>query len=250
MPDDFRLGTYRMGEVARINLINLFTFYLTAIFLVGTFRRLRQYRDIVELVRTMPGRWPRVLQQIKKHWVMFLTWSTFRPAIVAIILIVGQMICSRIIWPQAQLTLHDLFDEWKMLPIVGLAALAMVGVDFYFIIRVGRIDRPETERYLDEAEHWMTSWKAPAIRIFTFGYINPRRIVDTEVRKALEEGKGLLHRNLWWISVQAALRVTFGLCLWLAWAVHPTLGREDKGEGAVWPAPVQAGHLQPPGRIC
>jgi hypothetical protein len=210
-----------MSDFARMNLINLFTFYLTAVFAVGTFRRLRQYRDVVNLVRGMPGRWPRVLGQIKKHWLMFFTWSTFRPAILAIVLIIVQMVCSRIIWPQAQLSVRDLLDEWWMVPVIALAAAAMVGVDFYFIIRVGQIDRLETERYLDEAEHWMTSWKAPVIRVFTFCYINPRGIVDTEVRKALEEGKGLLHRNLWWISIQAALRVLFGLSLWIAWAVHP-----------------------------
>jgi hypothetical protein len=213
-----------MDGLLRMNLIRLFTFYLTAIFVVGTFRRLRQYRDAAELARGMPGRWPRVLKQIRKHWVMFLTWSTFRPAILAVTLIIVQMVCSRIIWPHANITLRDLGADWWMPLLVGLSAACMIGVDLYFVIRVGRIDREETERYLDEAEHWMTSWKAPVVRAFTFGYINPRQMVDTEVRKALEEGKGLLHRNLWWISVQAGLRVLFGLCLWISWAVQPVLG--------------------------
>jgi hypothetical protein len=208
-----------MDDLLRMNLIRLFTFYLTAIFVVGTFRRLRQYRDVVELTRGMPGRWPRVLQQIRKHWVVFLTWSTFRPAIVAVTLIVMQMICSRVIWPQANITLLDLWEERWMPFVVGASAVCMIGVDLYFVIRVGQIDRQETERYLDEAEHWMTSWKAPVVRVCTFGYINPRKIVDIEVRKALEEGKGLLHRNLWWISAQAGLRVLFGLCLWISWAL-------------------------------
>ena len=212
-----------MDDFAQMNLLHLFTFYLTAVFIVGTYRRLRQYRDIAELVRTMPGRWPHVLQQIRKHWLMFLTWSTFRPAIVALCLIAAQMVCSRIIWPQAQLTPGNLLEAWWMVPLVGIAAGAMLGVDLYFVIRVGQIDRGETARYLDEAEHWLTSWKAPVIRAVTFGYINPRKIVDIEVRKAMEEGRGLLHRNLWWISVQAALRVLFGLCLWISWAVHPTI---------------------------
>src|SRR5580692_6229139 len=129
-----------MDTLSRMNLIPLFTFYLTVIFVVGTFRRLRQYRDIVNLVRSMPGRWPRVLKQIKKHWVMFFTWSTFRPAILAIVLIVVQMICSRLIWPKARLTVNDLFIVWWMIPAVGLAAAAMLSVDLYFVIRVGRID--------------------------------------------------------------------------------------------------------------
>lgn len=212
-----------MSDIFQLNLINLFTFYLTVAFVISTFRRLRQYRDVANLARSMPGRWPRTLQQIKKHWLMFFTWSTFRPAIAAFILIAAQMICSRIIWPSAHLTLRDLNVEWWMWPAVGLTLAAMLCVDLYFIIRVGRIDRHATEKYLDEAEHWLTSWKAPVVRILTFGYINPRKIVDLEVQKALMEGKGLLNRSLWLISAQAALRVLFGLSLWLTWAFHPTI---------------------------
>ena len=212
-----------MGEYLRMNLIDLFTFYLTAVFILSTLRRLRQYRDVVSLSATMPNRWPKVLKQIKQHWVMFMTWSVFRPAIAALTLIAVQIICSRLIWPQAQLTLQDLLNEWWMLPVTGVAGAVMLAVDLYFIVRVGAIDRKETEQYLDEAEHWLTSWKAPVIRVFTLGFINPRKMVDTEVRKALEEGKGLLRRNLWWMTLQAALRTLFGLTLWIAWAVHPGL---------------------------
>jgi hypothetical protein len=210
-----------VDDWTRLNLINLFTFYLAVMFLVGTYRRLRQYRDIVELARTMPGRWPRVLRQIKKHWLMFATWSIVRPALIALLLLAVQTVCSRLIWPQAHLTPGHLVDEWWMLPILIIAAGMMIGVDGYLILRVGQFDMPETERYLDEAEHWLTSWKAPVIAAFTLGYINPRKIVDTEVLKALEESKGLLARNLWWMSIQAGLRLLFGLCLWSAWAIHP-----------------------------
>ncbi len=213
-----------MGDLARLELIPLFTFYLTAIFVVGTFRRLGQYRDIAEIARSIPGRWPKVLQQIRKHWLMFLTWSTFRSAFVALGLIAIQAICSRLIWPQAKMPLGDLLDEWWLLPFVAVSAAAMLAVDLYFVVRVGQIDRKETEKYLDEAEHWLTSWKAPLVRVATFGFVNPRKIVDIEVRKALEEGKGLLTRNLWWMSVQAGLRVLFGLCLWSSWALHSHRG--------------------------
>lgn len=212
-----------MDDFLRINLIDLFTFYLTAVFILNTLRRLRQYRDMAALAATMPNRWPRVLRQIKQHWLMFLTWSVFRPAMVAITLIAAQIVCSRVIWPQAALTGHNLLEEWWMVPVVGLAGGAMVAVDLYFFIRVGAIDRKETERYFDEAEHWLTSWKGPAIRIVTLGFINPRKMVDTEVRKALEESKGLLSRNLWWITLQAALRILFGLTIWISWALHPSL---------------------------
>lgn len=212
-----------MQEILRLNLINLFTFYLAAIFLINTMRRLRQYHDVSKLIFAAPGRWPRVLQHFKKHGIMFFTWTTLRPAAFAITLLIVQSICSRLIWPTANLTLQDLINEWWMLPIVAIAAGAMLFVDGYFIVRVGSFDRHETEKYLDEAEHWLTSWKAPLISTVTFGYINPRKMVDTEVQKALVEGEGLLRWALWWVSIQASLRIFFGLTLWISWAIHPNI---------------------------
>ena len=210
-----------MDEVLDLNLIHLFTFYLAAAFTLSTVRRLRQYHDVAQLALAAPNRWPRVLAQLRGHWFMFLTWATLRPLAVALTILLVQMICSRLIWPSANLTLRDLLAEWWMTPPVLIAMAAMLFVDIYFIVRVGAIDRRETEKYLDEAEHWLTSWKGPVIHLITLGYINPRQMVYVEVRKAVEEGRGLLHRTLWWMSAQAGLRTLYGLLLWVAWAVHP-----------------------------
>jgi hypothetical protein len=210
-----------MNGVLDLNLIHLFTFYLAAVFTVSTVRRLRQYHDVAQLAVAAPNRWPRVLEQLRGHWLMFLTWATLRPAAVALGLLLAQMVCSRLIWPTAHLTLRELLTEWWMTPPVLIALGAMLAVDVYFIVRVGAIDRRETAQYLDEAEHWLTSWKGPVIQMVTLGYINPRQMVYVEVKKAVEEGRGLLHRTLWWVSAQAGLRLLYGLLLWAAWAVHP-----------------------------
>jgi hypothetical protein len=74
----------------------------------------------------------------------------------------------------------------------------------------------------------------------TFGYINPRQMVYVEVRKAVEEGRGLLHRTLWWVSAQAGLRTLYGLLLWFAWAIHPVPGMP------LAPAPLAAMLPGPP----
>jgi len=232
-----------LDGVLDLNLIHLFTFYLAAAFLISTVRRLRQYHTVARLAVAAPNRWPRVMEQLRGHWIMFLTWATLRPVAVALGLLIIQMICSRLIWPTAHLTLRELLTEWWMTPPVLIALAAMLAVDLYFIVRVGAIDRIETEQYLDEAEHWLTSWKGPLIQMVTFGYINPRQMVYVEVRKAVEEGRGLLHRTLWWVSAQAGLRTLYGLLLWLAWAVHPAAAPAlaPDPSAAMLPGPPPAG---------
>jgi len=61
----------------------------------------------------------------------------------------------------------------------------------------------------------------PVVRMVTFGYVNPRRMVAVEVRKALVEASRLLNSTFWWVSVQTGLRVLFGLALWLIFALQP-----------------------------
>ena len=85
-----------MSEALRLNLIHLFTFYLAAVFLVSTMRRLRQYHDVAQLVFAAQGRWPRVVRQMKQHWIVFLTWTTLRPAALAIGLRSRTVLCSLI----------------------------------------------------------------------------------------------------------------------------------------------------------
>src|SRR5262249_22300835 len=159
-------------------------------------------------------------QVMKQHRAVFFTWSTVRPALLALALSVVHMIATRLIWPTANLTLTDLTHEWFYLPVLLLTLIPMLGLDFYFLIRVSRIDRKETEEYLDKAEHWLTSWKAPVVRFVTLGFVDPRRMVSQEVRKALEEVSSLINSSLYWMSLQLGLRVLFGLTLWGAWALY------------------------------
>ena len=201
-----------------LNLIRLFDFYLMAMFLVSTVRRLGQYRAIGVLLISA-GRWPRLMAEMKKHRAMFFTWTILRPAALAMVLWLAHMVLARAVWPHAHLTLADLLRHWYVLPVVLPALAVMLGVDVFFLIRVGRIDRKETAVYLDKAEHWLTSWKAPVVRILTLGYVNPRRMVSEEVEKAMTSLSDLMNRNFQWMALQLALRVLFGVTLWTSWAL-------------------------------
>ncbi|HLN28202.1 MAG TPA: hypothetical protein VK395_10705 [Gemmataceae bacterium] len=202
-----------------LNLIRFFEFYLFLAFLVSTTMRLRQYESVIRLVRAVPKRWPRLLQLVKQHHGVFLTWSTMLPAGLAFFLYVLHSIACRLIWPQAALTVNALSGFRLALPVVIVLGAAMLGVDLYATFKVGNIDRPLLERYFDQAEYWLRSWVAPALNLFTLGYVNPRKMVTAEVRKALLEASRLLNATLWWVTVQVGLRIAFGLGLWLTYAL-------------------------------
>jgi hypothetical protein len=201
-----------------LNLIHLFDFYLALAFLVSTALRVSHYREVVRLVRAVPGRWPHLLRLVKEHINVFLTWATVLPCVLALVLSVAHMLACRLIWPQATLTVGQLASLWQAVPGLLLLAAAMLAVDYYATFTVGEFDRKLMEKYFDQAEYWLKSWTAPMVRVFTLGYIHPRRMVAVEVRNALVQVSRLINSTMWWVSAQVSLRVAFGLALWLTYA--------------------------------
>jgi hypothetical protein len=208
-----------MSDFWNLNLIHFLDFYLMFMFVAGTARRIGQYRAVGGLILAGPGRWPRLIEQVKQHRTIFLTWATALPGLLALGLSVVQLLASRLVWPHAHLTVGALAEHWLAVAVVGLLGLAMVAVDLYGVLVVGEFDRAEMEKYFDQAEYWLRSKTAHVVRVFTFGFVNPREMVALEVRKALIEASRMLNTTLWWVSVQVALRVAFGLALWLTWAI-------------------------------
>jgi hypothetical protein len=208
-----------MNWFASVNLIQLFDFYLAAMFVVGTYRRIAQYRAFAGLAFDMPGRWPHLLKLVRQFRTIFLTWNTVLPSVLALLIWAAHTLASRLIWHHAVLTGADLLTHWRAWPLVLLIGAAMLAVDVYFLVAVGEIDRVGIEKNFDQAEHWLCSWHAPAVRMLSLGYVNPRRMVHDEVRTALVAASNLLNRSLYWTCVQMGLRVLFGLGLWITWAL-------------------------------
>ncbi len=200
------------------NVIRVFDFYLAAMFVLSLARRYTVYWDTLALLAALHGRWPKLVRRMKEHHGVLVTGDVLRPLAVAAALTVGQMVCSRVIFPTAALTVGEICSTWWMAVLVLVAALPMLAVDVYFLVRVGTFDRRETVKYLDQAEHWLGSWKAPAIRLATFGYVDPRQMVNVEVRKSLTQLSGMVRSTAWWIAAQVGCRVACGLTIWLLWA--------------------------------
>lgn len=212
-----------MEALLHLNLIHFLDFYFLLVFFVGTARRIGQYRNVAKLVVAGPGRWPRLLKLVKEHRTIFMTWVNVAPFALALCLSLVQLLASRLVWPEAGhadgLTLQRFLDHWPAIVLAVPLGLAMVAVDLYGLIVVGEVNRPLMEQYFDQAEYWLRSPAASVLKVVTFGFVNPRRMVADEVRKALVSASDLLNTTLWWVNVQMGLRIAFGLTLWLTWAL-------------------------------
>jgi hypothetical protein len=213
-----------MNGVWSLNLIHFLDFYFAFMFFAGTWRRFSQYQSVARLILAGPGRWPHLLKLVSDHRMIFWTWSMLLPALLALALWIVQMLASQFIFPDAGtledgLTITRLVEHWPALFFVAPLGLAMFGFDLYSLYLVGQIDREQLEIYFDQAEFWLRSRTAHVVRVVTFGWINPRKMVAEEVEKALAAVGDMLNFTLWWVSVQMGLRVAFGLSLWLTWAV-------------------------------
>ncbi len=208
-----------MSPEQPINLIRVFDFYLALMFVISLVRRWSVYVNALRLLVAVRGRWPKLIQRLAEHQSLILNWSFFRPAFLALGLTLIQLILSRLIFPLAVLTGPQLRQEWWWVPIILVPLLPMLAVDIYFVVRIGKFDHDETVKYFDQAETWL-GWKGPLVRVLTLGIINPQKMVDEEVKKNLTEYQSTLKVSLWWVSVQIALRILFGLTLWTVWAIH------------------------------
>ncbi|HMF13973.1 MAG TPA: hypothetical protein VKE94_16760 [Gemmataceae bacterium] len=206
-----------MSWIGTVNLIRALDWYLLIIFVASSVLRLRQYRSLLRLVWLFPGRWPLLLELINKHRSILLTWGTVLPAFLALVLLAANTFACRLVWPQADLALAHLADSWQAALVIGCLATAMVCFDCYSARRVGQWDREQVEKQFDQAEYWLKSWTAPVLRFVTFGFVNPRKLVGVEIRKALVAAGRQLNWSLWWTSLQVSLRIAFGASVWLTY---------------------------------
>jgi hypothetical protein len=214
-----------MNWLLELRPIPLFSFYLVFLFLASTVLRVRQYNAVFSLAGRLRSRWPNLTSLIFTHRHIFLTWDVYRPLFVVGSLVTVNTLASQFVWPQARdFRVADLVAVWPAVPFVALTAAAMVAFDVHGTLQIGEIDQAETEKYFDQAESWLRGWKAPAVRILSLGFVNPRKIVAQEVRTALENATPWLHSTLRWFIIQTALRIAFGLALWSSYALSGWLG--------------------------
>ena len=206
--------------MANVNLIAALDWYLMLTFVLSTIRRLSQYRAMLAVIFAVPSRWPKLFRLVQEHRTILLTWPTLAPVAVTFLIMLLHSIAYRGIWQTARVTPADISQHWLALVSVPLFGAAMLWLDFTAIFQVADFDRAALERDLDQAEYWLRSWITPTLSFLTFGFLNPRKIVSEEVRKALVSAGRDLNMMMWRMSLQIGVRLLFSLALWMTWWVH------------------------------
>jgi hypothetical protein len=210
-----------MDWLYELRPIRFFSLYLALMFLLSTWLRVTQYRAVLSLAVGFKNRWPNLTKLVLTHRHIFLTRGIVAPLAVLLALLVVNTVASQLIWPQAdRFRLAELIAIWPALILALLTGAAMAAFDTWGVLAVGPLDRAETEKYFDQAEKWLTGWRAPAVSVLSLGYVSPRSIVDREVRASLESAAAWLTTTFRWVSLQAGLRITFGMVLWGSWALE------------------------------
>jgi hypothetical protein len=174
---------------------------------------------MVGMVYKSADRWRKLRALVGTHRAIFLRWPTVLPLVLTLLLTLANAYAAYFVWPHARVTPGDLLAHFAALVVAAVAAALMGLLDFKAVFVFARLDRAKIEAVLDRAEHWLGSWRAPAVRILTLGLVHPRRIVGEQVRVALVEASMAANGELWAMSLQILGRFAFGLALWVTWAV-------------------------------
>lgn len=207
------------SSLSTYNLIDAFSYYLILAFVIGTAIRVRNYRAILGVILTFSHRWPKLLVLVKRCRTIFLRWPTLLPIGLTLALMLANALASHFVWSQASVSLGELRWRWVALLAVVVSGGVMVFLDCKAVFGSGSFDRAALEKDLDQAEHWLQSWQAPALRLLTLGLVNPRKIVDERVREALVQANLTVNGQMWRWSLQVGMRLAFGLALWTTWAL-------------------------------
>jgi hypothetical protein len=173
---------------------------------------------MVGLVYNSADRWPKLRALVKSHRAIFLRWPTVLPVVLTLLLTLANAYASHFVWSLARVSPADLLAHPAALAAALVAGGVMGLLDFRAVFVFRNFERGAVEAVLDRAEHWLGSWKAPAVRVLSFGLIHPRRIVSEQVRRALVDASLAVNGQLWALSLQILARFAFGLALWVTWA--------------------------------
>ena len=154
---------------------------------------------------------------VRQHGGVFLTWTTFLPALLVLLLLVIQADCLTLALAFCPNHARGVDPALLALPFVLILGIAMLGWTFTASSSSIRWTSRRWSSISTRRNTGCDPGPARSSISSPSGRINPRQMVRVEVSKALVEASRLINVNLWWITVQTGLRIAYGLSLWVTW---------------------------------
>ena len=139
-----------LDHLAHANLIRVFDFYLAAMFVLSIYRRFSVYIDTVQLAISLRTKYPKLASLLKNHKNLFLSGDVLRPTAVVACLLATQFLLSRVVYPQATITVGGVTEVWWRVLSLACSALPMVAVGLLFFSACGA-NRPASCRAVSRA---------------------------------------------------------------------------------------------------
>lgn len=204
-------------ELSAINFMAAYERYLILTFVLSLMLRFRQYQNNVRFAWAVPHYWPNVLEVIKKHSSIFVTWTTILPVAITFGILLSHTVCYRLIWSEAVVTPEGLREHPVVATFLLPVSLWMIVLDVTTLFRASQMDFTEIERNLAKGEFALTSRALSALRFASFGLFNPRKLVENRVADSLHGVRLALLAQLRAWSFHTAVRISFGFLLWFGY---------------------------------
>jgi hypothetical protein len=198
--------------------MSMYERYLILTFVLSVLIRFRQYQSNVRFAWQFPQQWPSVLEVIKQHSTIFLTWTTLLPVAITLGILLMHTLCYRVIWAEAAVSPAGLQSHGVVLACLIPISLWMVCLDLATLFRASQLDFAEIEKNLSKGEFALNSRAMSALRFATLGLFDPRKYVENRVADSLHGVRLALLAQLRRWSFHTAVRIAFGFLLWFGYA--------------------------------
>lgn len=206
-------------DLSQMNVMGVYERYLILTFVLSLLMRFKQYRTNISFAWQFPQRWPSVLEVVKAHKGIFLTWTTLLPVGVTLAVLLAHSLCYRLIWQAADVTPTTLGNEWYLLPFLVLVCLTMLALDLQALFSTTQTDFDEIETALSRGEYVLSSRAMVALRVGSFGLFSPKKYIENRIEESLQAVRLVLLTQLRRWSFHTAVRIAFGFLLWWAYAL-------------------------------
>lgn len=205
--------------VRDLNLLRVFIWYVTALFVASLALRVRFYSAVYAVTRYVARSCPNVFRLIHQH--LFLC---VRDRLLALVyayggILAAYLVLSRWVWKDARVSPAELAElDPAILLLTLVMSGSMIAVDLVLTLQTSVIDEKRVTEDLQYAESWLGSRLSMVLNVL--GRWNPiKNYADHATAETMLWLNILFRGSMRMMILQTSLRIIVGTCLFVAQAV-------------------------------